>query len=532
MNRQKSKLLSGVTLSILFAVNSASSQLLGQGELELAPGRELLVSFTSTEAGIAHSVSQPNRRILTEMPLAETNGEVTLSSTRVARALAACEQFVKANPGAMCEPNVLFKSSATPNDPYWAWMKNLRSIDAPRAWNSVTGSRGVLVAIIDTGVDYFHPDLAANIAVNESEIANNGIDDDGNGYVDDSLGYDFAGRDGDPLDENGHGTHVAGTVGASGNDGEGVVGVSWRASLLPVRVLDRHGSGSLAQVIAGIDYAVARGARVINLSLGAPYGSKLLLLSLQRAQAAGTVIVAAAGNDGLDNDSSPSFPANYELEALISVAATDRDDLLADFSNFGAKSVHLAAPGVSILSTYLFGSYVFLSGTSMATPHVSGAAALVLGLNPTLTGVQVKDLLLNSSDKLSALEGLVVSGGRLNVGSAISSVLAGRTPEPREGHDVEGLGIDVAVRYAKNGERALVVAEVYSLVTGLEVVGAEAKLVCGRRKIVGRGISGADGRLKFRVIRSDQAVYCSVRVQNEGVSTSSGIVGVRASASR
>ncbi|HEY3215837.1 MAG TPA: S8 family serine peptidase [Candidatus Eisenbacteria bacterium] len=324
------------------------------------------------------------------------------------------------------EPNFQLHALVVPNDPLFPQMYNLENtgqtsgtpgadIHATQAWDLFTGDPELRVGVIDTGVDYTHPDLAANIWTNPGEIAGNGIDDDRNGYIDDVHGYDFANNDGDPFDDHGHGTHVSGTIAAVGDNGVGLAGVNWRARIVGIKFLDAGGSGSTAGAIAAIGYAIATGVRLTNNSWGGGGYSQGLLDAINAAGAAGQLFVAAAGNSGTDNDALPEYPASFDSPYILSVAATDHNDELATFSNFGAASVDLGAPGVSILSTLPGGAYGFLSGTSMATPHVTGAAAFVLGFFPTMPALQVKSQILSNVDPLASLAGRVASGGRLNL---------------------------------------------------------------------------------------------------------------------
>jgi serine protease len=310
--------------------------------------------------------------------------------------------------------------AATPNDTSYSSLYAMAKIAAPQAWDTTTGSRSIIVGVIDTGVDYNHPDLAANIWRNTREIEGNGIDDDGNGYRDDVRGYDFANNDANPMDDNGHGTHVAGTIGAVGNNGRGVTGVAWNVQIMPLKFLSANGSGSLSNAVLAVDYAVRNGAKILNNSYGGGGFFAAMNDAVGRARAAGVIFVAAAGNEANNNDLRPAYPAGYNFDNVVSVAATDSGDRLASFSNYGATSVDIAAPGVGILSTTLNNTYSSFSGTSMASPHVAGAAALVWAANPSLTYAQVIQRLYVSADPVAGLAGKVATGGRLNVGRAVA----------------------------------------------------------------------------------------------------------------
>jgi subtilisin family serine protease len=296
-------------------------------------------------------------------------------------------------------------------------------VDAPEAWNIETGT-GVMVGVIDTGIDYTHPDLAANVWTNPLEIPGNGIDDDNNGYVDDVHGYDFVNRDGDPMDDHGHGTHVAGTIAAVANNGIGVAGVSWHAKVMALKFLDAGGYGYASDAVDALNYATDMGAKITNNSWGGGEYSTALRDAIAAANSAGAVFVAAAGNYSSNNDTTPFYPAGYEGPNVIVVAATDSNDGLASFSNFGRKTVLLGAPGVGIYSTVpAVGAsccssptrYATLSGTSMAAPHVSGAAALLISHYPGLTPAQVRQRLAFSGDTVPALTSTTVSGRRLSL---------------------------------------------------------------------------------------------------------------------
>ncbi len=329
------------------------------------------------------------------------------------------------------EPNYLVSLDIVPNDPrlgeLWGLINTGQSggtadadVDAELAWNVSTGSSDVLVGVIDTGVDYNHPDLAANIWTNPGEIPGNGVDDDGNGFVDDVHGYDFVNEDGDPFDDHGHGTHVSGTIGAIGNNGVGVVGVNWQVKIMALKFLNSSGSGTTANAIRAVDYSVLMGVDLTSNSWGGGAFSQALYDAIANANAHEMAFVAAAGNNGTNNDVSPHYPSNYDLPNVIAVAATDRNDLKASFSNYGPLSVDLGAPGVDILSTLPGNSYGLLSGTSMATPHVAGTCALIRAVSPNIPVGQMKSVLLNSVDPIPSMQGIVVSNGRLNAFRSIA----------------------------------------------------------------------------------------------------------------
>jgi subtilisin family serine protease len=276
--------------------------------------------------------------------------------------------------------------------------------------------------VVDTGIDASHPDLAPNVWTNPGESGGgretNGRDDDGNGRIDDVHGWDFVQSDAQPQDGNGHGTHVAGTIAARGNDATGVAGVSWSAALMPLRVLGDDGSGYVSDAVSAYSYAARNGARVVNASLGGDSFSRAERDAI--AAAPNTLFVVAAGNDSSNDDVTPAYPCDYDLANVICVAASDRDDTLASFSNYGATNVDLAAPGVDIASAWPGGRYAWLDGTSMATPHVTGAAALLIAHDAGLSVAGLRTALLSSADPVPALAGRVETGGRLDVAAALS----------------------------------------------------------------------------------------------------------------
>lgn len=334
------------------------------------------------------------------------------------------------SPARTAEPDFIVHASFTPNDPSFNSLWGLHNtgqtggmgdadIDAVEAWEASRGSTNVIVGVIDTGIDYNHPDLAANMWVNAGEIPNNGIDDDGNGYVDDARGWDFVGNDKDPMDDHYHGTHCAGTIGAVGNNGIGVAGVCHQVKLMALKFLSSNGSGTTSDAVEAVLYATDNGAMLTSNSWGGGGYSQALKDAIDEARDAGVLFVVAAGNNQQNTDTTLCYPASYSSANIISVAATDASDVLASFSNYGASTVDIAAPGVSIYSTSPGGGYRTLSGTSMACPHVAGACALVYAAHPTMSWVDVRSAILNNVDGIASLTGKVATGGRLNIARAL-----------------------------------------------------------------------------------------------------------------
>jgi subtilisin family serine protease len=337
---------------------------------------------------------------------------------------------------AYVEPNYAITADALPNDPRFGELWGLKNtgqtggtadkdIFAEAAWNVTTGSSDVIVAVIDTGIDYTHPDLADNMWTNPDEVAD-GIDNDGNGIVDDIYGARWVSGDGiptngDPMDGKGHGTHCAGTIGAVGNNGIGVVGVNWQVRLMALKFLPDSGSGTTADAISAIEYAIDKGAHLSSNSWGGGGFSIAMKEMIEAAGAANQLFVAAAGNATLDNDATPHYPCSYTCDNIIAVASSDHNDARSWFSNWGETSVDLAAPGSDILSTLPSASYGVYNGTSMATPHVSGVAALLLAHHGLGTDhATLKALILDNVDPVVAFDGLVVTNGRLNAAAALA----------------------------------------------------------------------------------------------------------------
>jgi subtilisin family serine protease len=307
-----------------------------------------------------------------------------------------------------------------PDDSQYSQMYGLERINAPAAWDDHVGVQDFAIAIIDSGSDTGHPDLQENIWVNVDEIAGNGIDDDGNGEIDDVNGYDYYDDDPNPADQNGHGTHTAGTVGARGNNGIGVVGVNWRCSIMPLRVGNQ--SLSTQAILDSLEYACVNGAKVSNNSYGGGGFSGAFSGLIESAGVNyNHIFCAAAGNGGSNG---ASYPAAYDLPNVLSVAATDSNDNLASFSQYGSN-VDLAAPGVSVLSTTPNNGYSSFSGTSMATPHVAGGVALVYSVLGNPPFQDVIDIILNTVRPVPGLAGLVVTGGVLDVEAALDASFLG-----------------------------------------------------------------------------------------------------------
>jgi len=354
--------------------------------------------------------------------------------------------FFSAHPNAeYVEPNFIVHSGATPSDPLFLQLWGLQNssvtgadIGAVPAWDVSTGSRTNVVAVIDTGIDYTHQDLAANVWTAPSAFTVT-IGGSTITCAAGTHGFNAIQMTCDPMDDNNHGTHVSGTIGAVGNNAAGISGINWTASVMGAKFLNSSGSGSIADAINAIEFTIqakqafaataAANVRVLSNSWGSTGYSSSLLNEINRAASYNMLFVAAAGNAASNNDTTPFYPASYAASNVVSVAATDSNDFLASFSNYGANSVHLGAPGVGIVSTTIGNTYSSFSGTSMATPHVSGAAALVLS-HCALDTAGLKSVLLNAVDHLGSLTGLTTTGGRLNVNTAIRSCTSSPAPGP------------------------------------------------------------------------------------------------------
>ncbi len=418
--------------SVWFVISAAAACYALADAKSYAPG-ELLVKFKSGTPAAA--AARTHEKLGAE--LIETLGDLNWARVKLPAGLPvekALEEYRRFGEIEAAQPNFYYRLLAAPNDPQFpnAGMYGLGRISAPSAWDLTTGSAAVVVADIDTGVRYTHEDLAANMWTNAGETAGNNVDDDGNGFVDDYYGYDFRYNDPDPMDENGHGTHTAGTIGAVGNNALGVVGVNWNVRIMAIKIYSPSGTDSTsAMLVNAYNYVRLmknRGVdvRVTNNSYGdcpeACGYDQATKDALDALGEAGVLNVFAAGNNGRNIDAAaPFYPASYTLPSILSVASSTSTDARSGFSNFGPTSVDLAAPGSGIYSTTgnSNASYGSSSGTSMAAPHAAGAAALLAAHNPNLSAASLKATLMNTVDALGAWNGVVKTGGRLNVDRAL-----------------------------------------------------------------------------------------------------------------
>jgi subtilisin family serine protease len=407
---------------------------------EYVPG-EVLVRYKPAPA--ARSLEAPRQKLraryaatVTARTPATGVERWTLANT-TADCTAAAQAIAREADVAYAEPNYIYHISRVPNDPrfpqQWALQNTGQDggtpdadIDATEAWEFSRGGE-VIVGVVDTGIDYTHEDLASNMWRNPGETPGDGIDNDGNGYVDDVFGIDEYNHDSDPMDDESHGSHCAGIIAAYGDNGVGTAGACWRVRLMALKFLSGSGSGNSFDAATCIEYAVRHGARVLNNSWGGGAYSSTLLDAIEFARMSNVLFCASAGNGGSDgigddNDSVARYPSTYTNGNIIAVAATDQNDNLTSFSNYGIESVDLSAPGYKILSTVPNNGYQLKDGTSMATPYVTGAAALLLAYNEYLNVAQVRDALLDTVDVVNSLTGRVVTGGRLNVYSALQAL--------------------------------------------------------------------------------------------------------------
>jgi subtilisin family serine protease len=412
-----------IALIFLFAAQTVSAQSYASGEL--------LVKYKS--GTVSRAASEVNAKIGARV--AEEFPELKWQRVKLPAKMSLTEaiKFYQSKPEIEAvQPNFYYHLLNTSNDTQFFELYGMQKISAPLAWDLTTGSTATVVANIDSGVKYTHEDLAANMWHNPGEVANNGVDDDGNGFVDDYYGYDFYSNDSDPMDENGHGTHTSGTIGAVGNNSLGVVGVNWNVQIMAIKIYNPSTYGTTsAMLVSAYNYIRMMKNRGVNIRItnnsyggcdeacGYDQATKDAIDALGNA---GILQVFAAGNSGIDLETTPFYPASYTSPGILVAAASDQNDNRAAFSNYGLNSTDIAAPGVNILSTVMGASnYGTASGTSMATPHVTGAAALLTSFNPNLSAASLKATLMNTVDALPQWNGVVKSGGRLNVARALQS---------------------------------------------------------------------------------------------------------------
>jgi len=402
---------------------------------------EILVKFKSgvTQVAIDRLVAERNDRV--EDRIENIEGWEAIDDFDNADAATLVKEYQQLPEVEYAEPNYeinLDESEAgplvpiLPSDPQftdqWALSnsgqrggKKGADISATLAWAKTTGSDEVVVAVLDTGVDYNHEDLTENMWRRPEKMEP--YHDNELGTIDDEFGYNAI--DGsDPMDDNGHGTHCAGIIGAEGENNVGIAGVNWKVQIMPLKFMNAGGSGSTKDAIEAINYVIDRkkagvNVRIISASWGSTQKSRALGEVIRKAYENDILFVAAAGNSSVDNDRNPHYPSSYDVPNVVSVAALDRHDALASFSNYGAKSVAIAAPGVDILSTWLGNEYEEKSGTSMATPVVSGVAALILAEHPQMSVDDLKKKLLASTDPVPVLKGKTVTAGRINAAKAL-----------------------------------------------------------------------------------------------------------------
>ena len=403
----------------------------------------ILVMFTpnATAAQIATALKTVGGRTIETWGLVPGLHHVAIVNQTVADALATIKAHgFAAGTITFAEPDFLGQIGSTPNDTFYGLEWGLNNtgqtvnadpgsanadIDADLAWDVTTGSTFV-VGMCDSGIRKTHEDLAPNLWTNPGEIAGDRVDNDGNGLVDDTWGWDFWNNDNKPEDDNGHGSHTAGTVGAKGNNAKGVTGVCWNIKLAGLKIGSRTGSISVSAAIGALNYCTGKGIKLSNHSWGGGAFSSSMNTAITNARTAGHMLVCAAGNGGADgvgdnNDTLPQYPAGYSQDNIISVAAINNDNGLAGFSNFGATTVDIGAPGVMIASCYKSSdtSYVYLDGTSMAAPHVTGVAALVWSVNPAWTYSEVRSKILSTAKPIASLSGKCATGGCVNTNNAV-----------------------------------------------------------------------------------------------------------------
>ena len=409
-------------------------------QVRYAPDR-ILVKFKDDVSGMAAERGRGQAEIRHNLRQLKHFGRIDVHVYKTEGPIEETLKALKENPNvAYAEPDYMVSTDVTiPNDASFSQLWGMNNtgqtggtadadIDAAEAWDLTTGSSNVLVAVIDSGVDYTHPDLAANMWVNPGEIAANGLDDDSNGYIDDVYGINSITGSGNPMDDNNHGTHCSGTIAGVGNNSIGVAGVCWTARIMALKFLNAGGTGDISDAIECVEYAISKGAHILSNSWGGGGYSQAMKDAIDDAATAGMLFCAAAGNNIRNDDIVPFYPSSYSCPNIIAVAATDHNDALSIWtpgvtgSHWGPFSVDVAAPGSAIYSTIPGDSYDSFNGTSMATPHVAGLAALIKSYNFSLNWMQIRDRILGAADPLPSLSGLILTGARVN---AYDSLLMG-----------------------------------------------------------------------------------------------------------
>jgi subtilisin family serine protease len=461
-------ILLALAAAVLLVAPASSAQRSQEPRVRILVGFDPGVGLNAQRAALKKADATANARL---KPIRTFVASVPASEK--ARALAELRKDPRVR---FAEADAVYAVDTLPNDPSFGQLWGLNNtgqsvkfssgtadadIDAPEAWSTTTGSSSVVVAVIDSGVDWHHPDLAANIWTNPGEscpgCAADGVDNDGNGYVDDVHGWDFVNDDNDPFDDHGHGTHVAGTIGAVGSNGLGVAGVNWNVQIMPLKFIAANGEGTADDAVRAILYATRMGAVVSNNSWGGEEFSQALEDAIVDADAHGSLFVAAAGNSARDTDARPDYPSGFDVPNVLTVGATDQNDVRAWFSNYGKRSVDLAAPGTNIYSTWPGGSYRFLDGTSMAAPYATGEAALAKAAFPSASAVGLKTLLLRTVDPNASFAGRSSTEGRLNARSAVTCGSGAQVwiESPSSGFDVDvGKPVAVTVLGAACGDPA------------------------------------------------------------------------------
>jgi len=456
-------------------VGVESSQSFVPGEIVVKLKESAAISSESTVYAFDLLQNSFNAGDLVAAEPFQTDGRMQLVKVKNEIGMQTAIGVLSANPNVeYAEPNYIYtamldSTTGVPNDPdiekLWGIMNTGQADPSGKVGNAgadinvvplwrdgIRGSSDIKVAVIDTGVDWDHPDLVDNIWTNPSEIDGDGIDNDNNGFIDDIHGWNFAANTNSSDDDHSHGSHCSGTIGGKGDNGIGVSGVNWNVTIVPVKFLTASGSGSLQGAVESINYATKLGVDVMSNSWGGGGFSQALEDAIKASRDAGIVFVAAAGNSKSDNDARPTYPAGYDVDNVIAVAATDNKDAIASFSNWGKSKVHVSAPGVNVWSTVKDGGYASFSGTSMATPHVAGIVALMKSNDRSLDYATIKDRLIKTSNRIRSLKAKSVSKGRVNAYNAINNIVPpNNEPDDNAWSDVNQ-GVESDHPYESNQE--------------------------------------------------------------------------------